>query len=108
LAPGNAQENRANNPESAVIMLTQYGTIKTAIEATKLGAATTSPNHSMWKELHSKLDRIGAFHRNRRREPSAARTTEEPAGIRGFVGISPRMQRVYKLIQKVAQHIIPS
>src|SRR5579862_3820272 len=29
----------ANNPETAVMVLTQYGTIATAIEATRLGAA---------------------------------------------------------------------
>ena len=49
---------RAEYPECAVIMLTQYGTIKTAIEATKLGAADyiTKPFHV--EELLTKLDRI--------------------------------------------------
>ena len=49
---------RANNPEIAVIVLTQYGTIETAIEATKLGATdyVTKPFHVA--ELHSKLNRL--------------------------------------------------
>src|SRR5438445_756540 len=34
---------RGNNPQTAVIMLTQYGTIETAIEATRLGASLRSP-----------------------------------------------------------------
>src|SRR5579864_3646486 len=47
---------RANNPETAVIVLTQYGTIQTAIEATKLGAIdyVTKPFHV--QELRTKLD----------------------------------------------------
>src|ERR1700674_5901179 len=49
---------RANNPEIAVMVLTQYGTIATAIEATRLGATdyVTKPFHL--EELRAKLDRL--------------------------------------------------
>src|SRR5579863_5778794 len=49
---------RVNNPEIAVIVLTQYGTIETAIEATRLGATdyVTKPFHV--DELRGKLDRL--------------------------------------------------
>src|SRR5579871_3796640 len=48
----------ANNPEISVMVLTQYGTIATAIEATRLGAAdyVTKPFHV--QELRAKLDRL--------------------------------------------------
>jgi DNA-binding NtrC family response regulator len=48
----------ANNPDIAVIVLTQYGTIATAIEATRLGAKdyVTKPFHV--QELRAKLDRL--------------------------------------------------
>ena len=41
------KRTRANNAEIAVIVLTQYGTIATAIEATRLGATdfVTKPFH---------------------------------------------------------------
>src|SRR5882762_2355525 len=98
---------RANNPESAVIMLTQYGTIKTAIEATKLGAADyiTKPFHV--EELHSKLDRIAHSIETDEENRLLREQLKSRPGFGGFVGISPRMQRVYKLIQKVAQHNYP-
>jgi DNA-binding NtrC family response regulator len=37
---------RANYPQTSVMVLTQYGTIETAVEATRLGAKDTSPSPS--------------------------------------------------------------
>jgi len=98
---------RANNPEIAVMVLTQYGTIATAVEATRLGASdyVTKPFHV--EELRVKLDRllhtIEVAQENRLlREELRSRP-----GFGGLVGVSPRMERVYKLIQKVAQHTYP-
>jgi two-component system response regulator HydG len=101
------KRTRANNPEIAVMVLTQYGTIATAIEATRLGATdyVTKPFHV--EELRAKLDRlihtIEVDQENRlMREELRSRP-----GFGGLIGMSPRMQRVYKLIQKVAQHNYP-
>ena len=98
---------RANNPETSVVVLTQYGTIATAVEATRLGAAdyVTKPFHV--EELRAKLDRlihtIETYQENRLlREELRSRP-----GFGGLVGVSPRMERVYKMIQKVAQHTYP-
>jgi len=101
------KRTRANNAEIAVMVLTQYGTIATAIEATRLGATdyVTKPFHV--EELRAKLDRlihtIEVDQENRlMREELRSRP-----GFGGLIGMSPRMQRVYKLIQKVAQHTYP-
>jgi DNA-binding NtrC family response regulator len=101
------KRTRANNAEIAVMVLTQYGTIATAIEATRLGATdfVTKPFHI--EELRAKLDRlihtIEVDQENRlMREELRSRP-----GFGGLIGMSPRMQRVYKLIQKVAQHTYP-
>jgi two-component system response regulator HydG len=98
---------RANNPEIAVVVLTQYGTIATAVEATRLGAAdyVTKPFHV--EELRSKLDRlIHAIEIDQENRLLREELRSRP-GFGGLVGVSPRMERVYKLIQKVAQHTYP-
>jgi DNA-binding NtrC family response regulator len=97
----------ANNPESAVIMLTQYGTIKTAIEATKLGAADYIAKPFHMEELLTKLDRIAHSIETDEENRLLREQLNSRPGFGTFVGISPRMQRVYKLIQKVAQHNYP-
>ena len=98
---------RANYPECEVIMLTQYGTIKTAIEATKLGASDyiTKPFHV--EELLTKLDRISHSIETDQENRLLREQLKSRPGFGAFIGISPRMQRVYKLIQKVAQHNYP-
>jgi two-component system response regulator HydG len=98
---------RANNPEIAVIVLTQYGTIETAIEATKLGATDyiTKPFHVA--ELHTKLDRLVHSIEMDQENRLLREQLKSRPGFGAFVGVSPRMQRVYKLIQKVAQHTYP-
>ncbi len=98
---------RATTPECAVLMLTQFGTIKTAIEATKLGAVDyiTKPFHV--EDLATKLDRIAHSIETDDENRLLREQLKSRPGFGAFVGTSPRMQRVYKLIQKIAEHNYP-
>jgi DNA-binding NtrC family response regulator len=101
------KRTRANNAEIAIVVLTQYGTIATAIEATRLGATdfVTKPFHV--EELRAKLDRlIHSIEVDQENRLLREELRSRP-GFGGLIGMSPRMQRVYKLIQKVAQHTYP-
>ena len=98
---------RAGNPQVSVIVLTQYGTIETAIEATRLGAVdyVTKPFHV--EELRSKLERlVHSIELDQENRLLREQLRSRP-GFGGLIGVSPRMQRVYKLIEKVAQHNYP-
>ncbi len=88
-------------------MLTQYGTIETAIEATRLGATdyVTKPFHV--EELRTKLDRLVHSIEVDQENRLLREQLRSRPGFGGLIGMSPRMQRVYKLIQKVAQHTYP-
>ena len=98
---------RASNPQVSIIVLTQYGTIETAIEATRLGAAdyVTKPFHVA--ELRTKLDRLMHGIELDQENRLLREQLRSKPGFGGLIGVSPRMQRVYKLIEKVAQHTYP-
>jgi DNA-binding NtrC family response regulator len=98
---------RATYPQTAVIVLTQYGTIESAVEATRMGAAdyVTKPFHIA--ELRAKLDRVlHALEINQENKVLREQLRTRP-GFGGLIGVSPRMQRVYRLIEKVSQHNYP-
>ncbi len=98
---------RANYPQASVMMLTQYGTIETAVEATRLGAKdyVTKPFHV--EELRTKLDRVVRDIELDQENRVLREQLRTRPGFGGLIGVSPKMQRVYKLIQKVSQHKYP-
>ncbi len=98
---------RATYPQTAVIVLTQYGTIESAVEATRMGAAdyVTKPFHI--PELRGKLDRVvRALEINQENRVLREQLRTRP-GFGGLIGVSAKMQRVYRLIEKVSQHNYP-
>ncbi len=97
----------ASQPSTSVMVLTQYGTIETAVTATRLGARdyVTKPFHV--EELRAKIERliqsVELDHENRvLREQLRTRP-----GFGGLIGVSAKMQRLYKMIEKVSQHNYP-
>lgn len=98
---------REHHPQTAVMMLTQYGTIETAVEATRLGAAdyVTKPFHI--PELRTKLERVvHALEIDQENRILREQLRTRP-GFGELIGTSQKMQRVYRLIEKVSQHSYP-
>jgi DNA-binding NtrC family response regulator len=98
---------REHYADTAVIVLTQYGTIDTAVEATRLGAADYVTKPFRIDDLRSKLKRL--VHTlemdNENRVLREQLRTRQDFG--GLIGFSQKMQRVYKLIEKVSKHNYP-
>ncbi|MGH9770143.1 MAG: sigma-54-dependent transcriptional regulator [Candidatus Acidiferrales bacterium] len=94
-------------PQTAVIVLTQYGTIESAVEATRMGAAdyVTKPFHV--SELRGKLDRLVRSIEIDQENRVLREQLRTRPGFAGLIGLSPKMQRVYRLIEKVSQHNYP-
>ncbi len=98
---------REMHPQTQVIVLTQYGTIDSAVEATRMGAAdyVTKPFHI--PELRTKLDRVVRSLELDLENRILREQLRTRPGFAGLIGLSPKMQRVYKLIEKVSQHNYP-
>ncbi|HLZ11388.1 MAG TPA: sigma-54 dependent transcriptional regulator [Candidatus Acidoferrum sp.] len=96
------------NPQIAVIVLTQYGTIDSAIEATKTGALDYVTKPFRIEELRARLEH--AMHEVDLLQENRLLREQISQGQPGFgklIGLSPKMQRVYKTIEKVAGHEYP-
>ncbi len=94
-------------PQTVVLVLTQYGTIESAVEATRLGAADyiTKPFHVA--ELRTKLERlIHTLELDQENRVLREQLRSRP-GFGGLIGVSTKMQKVYHLIEKVSQHSYP-
>lgn len=97
----------SSHPNTAVMVLTQYGTIETAVAATRLGASdyVTKPFHV--EELRTKIERLmRAIELDRENRVLREQLRTRP-GFGGLIGVSSKMQRVYKLVEKVSQHAYP-
>ena len=86
--------------ETAVVMITAYGSEKIAVQAMKLGAADYLPKPFDNDELRMVVRRAMEHQRLRR---DHRRLLEEVRGVYGeLVGRSPAMRRVFETIEKVA------
>jgi DNA-binding NtrC family response regulator len=94
-------------PQVAVVVLTQYGTIDSAVEATRMGAVdyVTKPFHV--EDLKSRLMRVARDVDLDQENQLLREQLRTRPGFGGLIGVSQRMQRVYKMIEKVSQHEYP-
>jgi DNA-binding NtrC family response regulator len=90
--------------ETAVVILTGYGTIESAVEAMKLGAADYLIKDARPQEILLTIERalkVDALQREN------ARLRREVGALRGFgelIGESQAMQAIYRLIDAVAEN----
>lgn len=94
-------------PQVVVVVLTQYGTIDSAVEATRLGAVDYVTKPFLMEELRSRLDRVSHAVELQQENRLLREQLRTRPGFGGLIGISERMQRVYKVIEKVSQHEYP-
>jgi len=94
-------------PDVAVVMLTQYGTIDSAVEATRMGAADYVTKPFRVEELRARLEQVAHAVELKRENRLLREQVRTRPGFGGLIGMSPRMERVYKMIEKVSQRDHP-
>jgi DNA-binding NtrC family response regulator len=94
-------------PEMALMVLTQYGTIDSAVEVTRLGAVDYVTKPFRLEELKSRLVRAAHSVELQRENRLLREQLRTRPGFGGLIGLSPKMESVYKVIGKVSQHDYP-
>src|SRR3984893_5081311 len=93
--------------EVAVIVLTQYRTIDSAGAATRLGALDYVTKPFRVEELRSRLERAAHAVELQQENRLLREQLRNRPGFGGLIGVSSKMQRVYKMIEKVSLHEYP-
>jgi two-component system response regulator HydG len=91
-------------PALPVIVLTQYGTIDSAVAATRMGAADYVTKPFRIDELRARLEQAARAVELQQENRLLREQLRTRPGFGGLVGVSERMQRVYKVVQKISQY----
>jgi DNA-binding NtrC family response regulator len=89
-------------PETAVIMITGYASVETAIKAMKMGAIDYIVKPFRMEEVELIVGRALERSRLRRENAALRRQLQMTYGLRNIIGQSPAMRRVQALVEQVA------
>ncbi len=93
---------RALNPEEAVIVMTAYGSIETAVSAIKEGASDYLTKPLNLDELLHRIETVKERNRLLTENRDLREALHERIRIEGIIGESGRMQEVFSLVRRVA------
>lgn len=93
---------KENSPETAVIMLTGYGTIESAVEAIRLGAFEYLTKPVIDEELSLTIERCLDQRQVVEENKSLKAQLDQRFGLANIVGQDYKMQKMFDLIESVA------
>jgi DNA-binding NtrC family response regulator len=95
-------EVKATYPETGVVVMTAFATVSSAVEAMRIGAGDYLTKPFALEELTTVLDRSSRrlyFDMESRKLRERLRTQK---GMGNLIGSSPEMEKVYRILSKVA------
>jgi len=95
-------ECRQLQPDAVVLLVTGHGSVETAVEAMRSGAADYLTKPVNLGELRTKLPRAVAAVRDRKANIELRRQLDKRFGFENIIGHSPQMQRVFDVLGQVA------
>jgi DNA-binding NtrC family response regulator len=97
------QKVREVSPDTELIIITGFATIETAVEATRKGAFNYLPKPCRKKDILAMVEEAGEKILRRQEGRKLEFVIDPHNPVPGFVGSSPAMTEIFKLIKKVAQ-----
>ena len=97
------KEARSLQPEAVVLLITGHGTVQSAVDAMRLGAADYIAKPVRIAELRTRLGRAIEAGNLRRTNLELRRQLDKRFGFEGIVGHSPALQRVFDLLGQVSE-----
>ena len=96
------QWSRENDPETAVILLTGFGTIESAVEAIRMGAFDYLTKPVIDEELNLSIERAIGQRQLMQENKKLKAQLDEKHGLSNIVGKDYKMLRMFELIESVA------
>jgi len=96
------RQARQEQPETAVVVITGHGDVKTAVEAMKQGASNFLQKPVNLAELRAMVDKAAEAPRLARANRELKRQLDEKFGFEGVVGNSPKMHEVIAKLKSIA------
>jgi len=93
---------RSQDPHTAVIVITAYGTIETAVEAIRKGAFDYVTKPFEAAEILHRLSRVRELAQLREENRRLRDQVAPPCGLHGMVGKSRAMESLFALIRTIA------
>ena len=98
---------RELNPDMAVIVMTGYATVASAVEGMKLGAFDYMTKPFSLEDLRSRLERVANHPKSKSESRLARARMKSKLGFGAIIGHSFEMERLYRIIAKAARSSHP-
>lgn len=101
------EQVKALHPDTAVIVMTAFATVPSAVEAMRIGAGDYLTKPFSLEELTTVLDRAGQRHHIDVQSRLLRERLRTQQGMGGLVGRSPEMEKLYRILSKVTYSTHP-
>ena len=98
---------KKHRADALVIVVTGYGTVKSAVQAMKDGAYGYVTKPFSMDELRLLLERVAAHLRLKTENRAQRETIKSRQGLGNMVGRAPDMEKLYRIIAKAGQSVHP-
>jgi DNA-binding NtrC family response regulator len=101
------EQVKALHPDMAVIVMTAFATVSSAVEAMRIGAGDYLTKPFALEQLTSVLERAAQVHTMDVQSRLLRERLRTQQGMGGLVGHSPEMEKLYRILSKVAYSTHP-